>query len=425
MASGGLWYMCFSTLLYNFWPYRLARQALGDMIQATADYMLIRGKFYKKNVNYENTYKEVLQQQVIVQNKQTELSELLFKTRSIVKESTNVGRTLLMIYLDVVDIFERIMMSHQQYTLLHEYFDETDILEDYYALAKELGTELYEVGIAVKSGEQSFSSGVLTEHILKTSKKIDDLRFTYLKPDNIEGFISLRLILENITDLSERLNMLHKYTTYDKPIKQKQIKEAEYKKLITSQQITPGLFINNLTLKSDIFRYSLRVCIAIIAGYLVTKAFSIGHAYWVLLTIIVILKPAYSLTKKRNGDRLIGTLAGVLIGIIVLYFIKNETVLFVLLILFMAGSYTFMRTNYLVMVLLMTPYLILFYHLLNPQDFNLLLKDRIIDTLIGSAIAFTASFFLFPAWERERIKPLMVTMLTEVKEYFSLVARCL
>ncbi|MDB5247419.1 MAG: hypothetical protein JWQ40_1813 [Segetibacter sp.] len=422
MVSGGLWYMCFSTLLYNFRPYRLAQQALGDCIQATAQYMLIRAEFYKKQVDYESTYKQVLQQQAVVQHKQNELSELLFKTRSIVKESTNVGRTLVMIYMDVADIFERIMMSHQQYSLLHAYFDETDILDDYYTIARELGNELYEVGIAVQSGEQSTSNGILLEHIHKTREKLDNLRLSYLKPDNIEGFISLRRILENIADLGERLNILHKYTTYDKSIKQKQIKEAGYEKLISSQQITPGLFIDNFTLKSDTFRHSLRVSIAIVVGYLVTQLFNIGHSYWVLLTIIVILKPAYSLTKQRNADRLLGTFAGIFIGIIILYFIKNETVLLVLLILFMAGAYTFMRTNYFIMVFLMTPYLILFYHLLNPTNFTILLKDRVVDTIIGSVIAFAASFFLFPAWEREKIKPLMVTMLAEVKGYFTLIA---
>jgi uncharacterized membrane protein YccC len=101
---------------------------------------------------------------------------------------------------------------------------------------------------------------------------------------------------------------------------------------------------------------------------------------------------------------------------------ENNGVLLALLVLFMAASYSFMRTNYLVSVLFMTPYLVLFYHLLNPQDFKILLKDRVIDTLTGSAIAFLASSFLFPSWEREKIKSVMADMLKEVKEYFSIIA---
>ncbi|WP_018611404.1 FUSC family membrane protein [Segetibacter koreensis] len=422
IASGGLWYMCFSMLLYSFRPYRLAQQALGDCIQSIAEYLEIRSELYNKHINYKSTYRQLLLQQAIVQHKQTEITELLFKTRSIVKESTNIGRRLVMIYLDAADIFERIMMSHQEYARLHQYFDETDILNDYYLLAKELAKNLNEVGIAVKSGDRYNSDNDLREQIVTTREKLDNLRLTYLKPDNIDGFISLRRILENIQDLSDRLTTLEKYTYSENRLKKRIVTDSGYEKMISSQEITSRIFFDNLTFKSDTFRHSMRVSIAVMAGFLVTQLFKIGHSYWILLTIIVILKPAFSLTKKRNRDRIAGTLAGIIIGVAILLTTNNSVVLLVLLILFMTASYTFMRTNYFVSVLLMTPYLLLFYHLLNPLDFKILLKDRLLDTLIGSSIAFIASIFLFPSWERKKIKPVMTDMLLEAKEYFSVIA---
>ncbi len=422
IASGGLWYMCFSMLLYNVRPYRLAQQALGDYIQATAGYLLIRSELYSRRVNYKSTFLDLLQQQSVVQHKQTELSELLFKTRSIVKETTNIGRTLVMIHLEVADIFERIMISHQEYLQLHQYFDETAILNDYHLLAKNLAEELDAIGIAVKSGASYSSHSNIGQQITNARKELNNLRETYLKPDNIDGFISLIQILENIQDLHDRLLTLQKYTHYESTSGKTKISETVYKKLISSQEISPGLFIDNLTLKSDTFRHSLRVSIAVLAGFILSHFLKIGHSYWVLLTIIVILKPAFSLTKERNRNRIAGTLAGILIGILILFITENNTLLLILLILFMAGSYTFFRTNYFVSVLLMTPYLVLFYHFLYPADFKILLTDRIIDTLVGSAIAFLANYFLFPLWERKKIKPLMTEMLAEVKQYFSVIA---
>lgn len=422
LASGGLWYMSFSMILYNFRPYRLLQQALGEAIQATGQYLLLRSEFYKKDVNYEHTFKQLLQQQATVQHKQTELAELLFKTRSIVKESTNIGRSLVMIHLDVVDIFERIMMSHQQYSQLHQYFDETDILNDFNHIAKELAYELDDIGIAVKSGERSRERRNLEEQIADITRKLDNLRLTYLKPDNIEGFISLRRILQNIQDLAERLAVLRRYTDFDSTFKRKKIKGSDFKHLISSQQITPELFFSNLTLKSDTFRHSLRVSIAIVVGFVIATALNIGHSYWVLLTIVVILKPAFSLTKKRNGDRLAGTFAGVIVALIIISLVNNNSVLLALLILFMAGGYSFIRTNYFISVLLMTIYLLIFYHLLSPDNFKILLKDRIIDTMIGSLIAFIASIFLFPSWERKKFKPAMITMLEDAKAYFFVIA---
>lgn len=422
MTAGGFWYMGFSMLLYNFRPYRLLQQALGESIQATAQYLLIRSEFFRKDVNYENTFKQLLQQQAEVQHKQNELTELLFKTRSIVKESTNIGRSLVMIHLDVIDIFERIMMSHQEYPLLHQYFENTGILNQYQQLAKELALELEDIGIAVKSGERSKTNRDIIEQISEVREKLDNLRLSYLQPGNIEGFINLRRILENIQDLAERLVTLQKYTDFDNGFAKRKIKRSDFEHLISSQQISPGLFVNNLTLQSDTFRHSLRLSIAIVTGFIVSLISKTGHNYWILLTIVVILKPAFSLTKKRNGDRLAGTFAGVLTGFILLNLIHNNNALLALLIIFMAGCYSFLRTNYFISVLLMTVYLLIFYHLLSPNDFNMLLKDRIIDTLIGSAIAFAASILLFPSWERRKFKQEMITMLESVKEYFSVIA---
>ena len=421
MSSGGLWYMCYSMLLYNFRPYRLAQQALGDYIEATAEYLKIRSELYKNDVNYEKTFNQLLQQQAIVQHKQTELTELLFKTRSIVKDTTTIGRTLVLIHLEIADIFEKIMMSHQQYSKLHSFFDETGILKHFYQLTQQLSLNLEEIGIAVKSGEPAVAGKELLQQVLTTREKLDQLRLTNLQPDNIEGFISLRRILENIQDIADRLQTLHGYTTFKLKSKQRPVNPSDIEQFISHQPITPAIFFDHLTLKSDTFRHSIRVSTAIFAGFLTTLFFDFGHSYWILLTIVVILKPAFSLTKKRNTDRLAGTFAGVLIGILILYLIQNTTVLLVLLILLMIAAYTFMRINYFVMVLLMTPYLILFYHLLHPQQFALLLKDRIIDTILGSAIAISAGVFVFPAWEREKIKPLMIDMVTEVQNYFAMV----
>ena len=48
VLAGGLWYMLLSLVLYSFRPYKLAQQALGDCIIATAEYMRVRATFYEK-----------------------------------------------------------------------------------------------------------------------------------------------------------------------------------------------------------------------------------------------------------------------------------------------------------------------------------------------------------------------------------------
>lgn len=422
VLAGGIWYLIFSLLLHRLRPYKLIQQSLGDYIQSTADYLRTRAGFYDKDVQYEETYNQLLLKQTQLQEIQSIVSELLFKTRTIVKETTPKGRKLVMIYFDVTDIFERTMTSYQQYEVLHNYFDITAILEECRTLLIYFADELDEIGIAVKSGTPSVENSEIAPQYKKIREHYDDLRLNFMKPDNLEGFVSMGRIVEGLQDLAERINILHQHTTYNFKPKKRSVQKISYDKLIDHKEIEPRLLLDNLNFNSNIFRHSLRVSVAVLIGYVISLLFNTGHSYWILLTIIVILKPAYSLTKKRNKDRLIGTLCGVLIGVIIIFSINNNIALLVLMLLFMTGCYIFMRTNYLISVLLMTPYLLIFFHLLYPADFKILLTDRIIDTAIGSVIAFITSIFFIPSWEHTTIKTYMIKMLEDNSYYFKITA---
>jgi uncharacterized membrane protein YccC len=281
-----------------------------------------------------------------------------------------------------------------------------------------MAVELDEIGIAIKSGKPSVETSHLSLRIKHLRESFIRFRDEQRTAENVEGFIGMRHILDSIQDIADRLHTLHGYTTYDWKLGKNFRPQIDYDQFITHQGIESKLLLENLTLTSNIFRHSLRVSIATLAGYLISQFFPLGHGYWILLTITVILKPAYSLTKKRNFERLMGTLAGAFIGLLILYFIGDRTVLFVLMILFMMGTYVFLRTNYLICVTLMTPYVLLLFHLLYPHDFRTILSDRVIDTVIGSAIAFIANIFLVPSREREQITDYMIRIIEANGAYF-------
>jgi uncharacterized membrane protein YccC len=406
--------MVLSLLLYSFRPYKLVQQALGDCVQATADYLRIKASFYSRQVDYDKSYRQLLESQAAIQQKQDLLRELIFKSRKIVKESTHTGRTLMMIFLDSVDLFERIMTSQQDYRLLHRLFDNSQILEEYRKLILDLAEELDEIGLAIMSGKPSVDRNTL-------SGRINKLRAT-LAAQDVEGVVDLGNILDSIQDINDRLHVLHGFTTYDRKLSRNFREDLDYEQFVAHQDMDRKLILDNLTLESDIFRHSLRVSIATIAGYIISRFLPFGHSYWILLTITVILKPVYSLSKKRNIERLLGTLGGALVGFLLIWSIPDRTVLFVLMIFFMIGTYVFMRTNYLVCVTLMTPYVLLLFHLLYPVNFKAILSDRVIDTLIGSGISFLASIFIVPTWEHQRIIDTMIAAVKTNMAYFRDVA---
>ena len=89
----------------------------------------------------------------------------------------------------------------------------------------------------------------------------------------------------------------------------------------------------------------------------------------------------------------------------------------------MTGTYSFVRTNYLLAVIFMTPYILLLFHLLDSGHFKTIITDRVIDTAIGSAIAFAANFLLLPAWEHEQIKKYQSAAIAAALEYYSSVSQ--
>jgi uncharacterized membrane protein (TIGR01666 family) len=418
---GGLWYTGLSLLLYSFAPYRMAQQALGECIAITANYLRIRASLYDESTDLEKVYSQLIEEQVLVHQEQELVRELLFKSRDIIKESTNTGRTLLMLFRSLVDLFEKIMTTYQDYRQLHEVFAGTGIMEKYRQLILQIAAELDDISIAVKSGRPSRETTVLSDAIRETKKFYSELRNKKRTPATLPYFITLRNILSNIEDLAARIHTLHLYTTYRQPLSAA-AEPGNYEKFISRQDYSFKVLVDNLTMQSNFFRHSLRVSIATLVGFIISQYLEVGHSYWILLTIIVILKPTYSLSKKRNYERLLGTIAGAIAGLIILHFIKDKTVLFGIMLVLMVATYSLLKSNYMVSVIFMTPYIMVMFQLLYNAPLKNVLTDRLIDTSIGSAIAFLASFLLVPVWEREQISSYMVEAIEKNMVYFKKVA---
>jgi uncharacterized membrane protein (TIGR01666 family) len=422
VSAGGIWYMLLSLVLYAVRPYKLIQQALGDCIITTADYLRIRAKFYDNRSNYDTVYRELMEEQVQVQHKQELLRELLYKSRTIVRDSTVTSRTLMMLFIDTVDMFEKAASAFYPYEELHHFFDDTGILDRFKDFVLDIATALEEIGIAVQSGKASAPPDILQENLAELQKFFTAFRNTRLNAENLEQLITLRKILQAIEDMVARINTLHNQTKYDKKRAKDFRPSGDHDKFITHTDISWKLLRDNLSLRSDTFRHALRVSIAASAGYILSQVVMLGHSYWILLTIIVILKPAYSITKKRNYQRVLGTIAGAFAGLVILYFIKDNTALFIIMLVFMTGTYSFVRTNYLVAVVFMTPYVLLLFHLLNNGQFKTVLTDRVLDTVIGSAIAFAANFLLLPAWEQDQFKKYQSAAISASLDYYKTVS---
>jgi uncharacterized membrane protein YccC len=402
-AGGGLWYAALSLIINRLQPYRLAEQALGENLMLIADYIRARAAFYRPGSDLEAVFNRVMREQTDVLKSQDQIRELLFKTRQFVGDASPKSRSIMMIFLESLDLFEETMYAYSDYEALHRKIS-ADVLQRFYRVILLVVAEFEYIGLSVQSG-------MTVKRMPDLHAKLDELdqalaAYANSGSPDAASVAALRMTLQNIRDIMSRLSKIVLYTrmeAYDP----NRFPDQELEKPADSTPLTFGLLRENLTFRSNNFRYAVRITLALLAGYGVSAVLSISHAYWVMLTALTILKPVYKLTRIRNIQRVLGTLAGVVGASVILFLISHNTILLIIMILCMLMAYSLLRVNYFGFVTFLTVYVIITFHFLNPLEFKNLIGERLIDTLVGSVIAALAARFIFPVWQQHQIQAAM------------------
>ncbi len=421
-AGGGIWYAAFSLTLYRLQPYRLVEQALGESLFQIADYIRARASFYRIGTDIPTTFNLVMQKQVEVLKAQNQLRELIFTTRLFVTDPSPKSRSIMMVFLESLDLFEESMHTYQDYGLLHQHTRHTELLTKFYQVILRLETEMERIGLSIQAGVPVKRMPDFTDDLKMLSDSLEEQKRNSSGTAVSQSLHALELTIENIRSVGNRLSKFVLYSQMQldvNPTLSGQESEIPTISDPSSKPLHVSLLLENLNLRSNNFRYAIRLTLAMVIGYAVSAFFAVSHTYWVLLTIVTILKPVYNITRRRNIQRVIGTLGGVLVASIILFLVSNNTVLLFLLIACMFMAYSFLRINYLGFVIFLTIYVVITFHFLNPVEFKNLIGERLIDTLIGSLIAALAARFVFPVWKHENINSAMKEILIANNTYFS------
>lgn len=414
--AGGIFYTILSLLLHILRPYRIAQRTLGDCVRNIAAYLSVKSDFYNVETDLGEDYRRMVAQQIVVNEKQDAVRELFFKTRQIVQESTREGRRLIFTFVETVDLFEIITAAYYDYALLRKEFGHTKALEGIHRSLKKLSFELDAIGFSIQSNTSFNRSFDYDEEIRQLKKEIDSIA-----PKGQYNTIVLRKILVNIRKMMNSFTSITQY--FDGKTERRS--GLDHSHFVSHQSLDTNIILNNFSLQSSNFRHALRVCIASVAGFIIVNIISYGHhSYWVIMTISFMLKPAFSLTRQRNIERIAGTFAGGIIGILILTLIPDKTIHFAFMVVFMIGTYSFLRIQYLLMVICTTPYVLILFSFLG-SNFKIVAVERIFDTVLGCTIAFLAGYFLFPHWESQHLKNYMQGILKANAVYMNKIMEAL
>ena len=418
ILGGGIWYMLFSLVFFGIRPYRAAQQTLAENIADIATFLRIKADFYQSGTDIDDNYRKLVSQQIKVSQHQDAVRELLFKSRVMVRESTGPSRILVLTFVDLVDMYEQIIATHYDYSSVREKFEATGVLNEIAIILRGMADEVDNIAYLMLTNTRRRHTPDFDSALERLKLEIDEIR----NNDQSTSNLALKKILINLRDLNERIKSIYNY--YNSKSSEATVKSTEdmqYSKFVAHQDYAPHIFSDNFSFGSAAFKHALRVSLVCLIGFITAKFIALGHhSYWVLLTIIVILKPGYSLSKQRNYQRLIGTIAGGVIGIAVLIFLPDKTFDFVLLVVLMVGTYSFLRLNYVVSVIFMTPYVLILFKFLGV---GFVVEERILDTVIGSTIAFIASYLIFPSWEFEQIRDNLAAVIAANVNYLVKIAK--
>ena len=160
-----------------------------------------------------------------------------------------------------------------------------------------------------------------------------------------------------------------------------------------------GLLLRQFRWRAPAFRYAVRLSLAMTAGLMLTIAFPrFAQANWVLLTIALIMRANYSVTRQRRWDRVTGTLIGCALAVTFINTLPAPMLL-LLILLAVGTSHAYGLVAYRITAIGASISALLLLHFVDPSV-NAQFFERIVDTLIGAGLSWAFSHLL-PNWERD------------------------
>lgn len=184
----------------------------------------------------------------------------------------------------------------------------------------------------------------------------------------------------------------------------------------TALRVRTARAARNVTLSANSWRYGLRLALCIGLAQVLVSILPVPRSYWVALTITFVLKPDFGSVFSRALLRALGTVAGLLVAAAVLAEVPrgwwDVPVMLVLAPLIPA----FTPRGYGYQTAAITPVILLLSDILNHQGTALLLP-RLLDSLLGCAIALVAGYLLWPESWHTRVGDRLADAVADTARY--------
>ncbi|WP_077927829.1 YccS family putative transporter [Wohlfahrtiimonas populi] len=307
-------------------------------------------------------------------------------------------RIMLNYYFVAQDIHERATSSHISYQKLSNQLKNSDILFRISRILALQGKACAQIADSIKY-RQPYNHSPLFEKYFKLLEE---------SIQNAEISSSLRLTLQNIMKNLSEIDKQFRQINQVNYISQDAIDNNIVEDEVSSFKDAYDRIKKHLTLKSALFRHSVRISLVFAIGYIIILLTHLPHGYWILMTGLVICQPNYSTTQKRVLIRFAGTILGIFLGVFFVY-LFNTLPTQIFAIITSAWLYFIFKNSRQASATVFITLLVFFSFSLTGESSWDVAWSRIIATIIGSVGALLAVFLLWPDWKYRTLPSLVET----------------
>jgi len=416
MGVGGLWYLGVSLSYQIIFPNKDQNQLLSDTLQLTGDYLKLRAKLLTNTKDRDQRLQQSFALQNQINDKHETLREALLTVRKRSGRSRYEEKQLL-IFLSSIKIFELIEAKQMNYETIDKFFmDRKQFIKPAKKLNIEMGNHLIRLSEVLIQNDPLPEKDNLMTALSKTNDSVTDYFNTFELPQAREGALILKNLYDYQEQLVEEITAIRRAMANVKEASKVSLKRQDASQFLTLHEYRFDTILQNLSLDSTLFRHSLRLSIAMLFAYSLGIFLEIQNTYWILLTIIVIMRPSYGLTQERSKDRIIGTIIGAIFAVGIVLLTQNKILYAVLALVSLVFAFALIQQNYKSAAALITISIVFAYSFINPK-FLEVIEFRVIDTIIGAVIAVVANYTLLPSWEVFNLKQVLIKALEANKAY--------
>lgn len=422
--GGALFYIAFSQLFSRIFWLREEQQAMSVALYATAEYVAARASFYDETMDLDESYRILIQRQSVMTEKHQAARDMVLRALPRGKGFGDRHRVMIWnMFVDMLQLLDTLVATHTDYATLRRSQAGSDCLMFMRDALLKMSNELNRIALDISRGRRVQYRISPKAELRAIEYEIEQLKDAGLGERDPEMLALLVQVLRRLRNAARIVDRLADHTAASpaaKPTDSLNI-DKSLTRFLSRHEFRLGLFRSNLRLDSPHFRYALRVtAAAAIAMTLASRWLSpefATHSYWIMLTIVIIMKPGFALTRQRNGWRLTGTLIGCLLAALLLDMTDRPAFLLAALVAACIMGNSLVQLNYMASAIFNTLFVVLVFHFISPNTVSMaVISERAFDTLLGCALALACSYIL-PWWEARYLRPLALAATRANKDY--------